>query len=212
MAPLHYIIMGLMGAITYQIGNSLYLNITNRCTNKCDFCIRYKAKLFNSRHELWLKKEPTAGEVIKAIGDPKKYDEIVFCGYGEPLMRLDAVKEISSWVKSNGGRVRIDTNGHGNLINKRNILPELKGIVDAVSISLNAQDPKTYEKLCHPDFGEASFDAIIEFAREAKKYIPDVELSVVGISGVDAKKAKEIADGLGVSFRIRTYYEQDYKK
>lgn len=201
-----------MSTVAYQIGNSLYLNITNRCTNRCDFCIRYKTKLFNSRHQLWLRSEPTAQEVIKAIGDPSRYDEVVFCGYGEPTIRIDAVKEIAAWLKSRGKRVRLDTNGQGNLINKRDILPELKELIDAVSISLNAQDSTTYEKLCHSDFGKASFDAIIEFAKEAKKYIPDVELTIVGVPGVDVKKTRQIADEIGVSFRVRTYYEQDYIK
>ena len=201
-----------MGVIAYQIGDSLYLNITNRCTNRCDFCIRYKTKLFNAKHQLWLKKEPTPKEVIEAIGDPSKYREVVFCGYGEPTIRIDAVKEIASWLKSKGKRVRLDTNGHGNLINKRDILPELKGMIDAVSISLNAQDAPTYEKLCHPDFGEPSFDALIAFAKEAKRYIPEVELTIVGLPGVDTKRAKKIADEIGATFRVRTYYEQDYVK
>jgi TatD DNase family protein len=201
-----------MSTITYKIGSSLYLNITNRCTNKCGFCIRYKTKLFNSKHQLWLDKEPSVDEVTRAIGDPKRYKEVVFCGYGEPLMRFDAIKGISKWIKDNGGRVRIDTNGHGNLINKRNILPELEGLVDSISISLNAQDAKTYDKVCRSDFGEAAFDAIIEFAKEAKKSIPEVELTVVGIPEIDVKAAKAIADGIGASFRVRTYYEQDYKR
>lgn len=199
-----------MGSIAYQIGNSLYLNITNRCTSKCSFCIRYKTKLFNSKHELWLKKEPTTEEMIKAIGDPSKYKEVVFCGYGEPLIRLDTVKEVAQWLKAKDSTVRIDTNGHGNLIHKRNILPELKGLVDAISISLNAPDKRTYQKLCRSDFGESVFDAIIEFAKEAKKYIPKVELTVVGIPEINVEECRKIADELGVSFRIRTYYEQDY--
>lgn len=199
-----------MSSIAYQIGNSLYLNITNRCTSKCRFCIRYKTKLFNNKHELWLKKEPAAKEIIEAIGDPAKYKEVVFCGYGEPLVRLDTVKEISKWLKDKGAAVRIDTNGHGNLIHKRNIVPELKGLVDSISISLNAQNKKLYNEICRPDFGEDAFDAIIEFARECKKYIPKVELTVVGIPEIDVKEAKKIADDLGVSFRVRTYYEQDY--
>lgn len=199
-----------MSSITYQIGNSLYLNITNRCTSKCQFCIRYKTKLFNNKHELWLKKEPTAKDIIDEIGDPAKYKEVVFCGYGEPLVRLDVVKEVSRWLKDKGARVRIDTNGHANLIYKRNIVPELKGLVDSISISLNAQNKKLYNEICRPEFGEAAFDAIIEFARECKKYIPDVELTVVGIPEIDVKESKKIADKLGVSFRVRTYYEQDY--
>lgn len=201
-----------MSSIAYQIGSSLYLNITNRCTNKCAFCIRYKTKLFNNKHELWLKKEPTADEVIKAIGDPTKYKEVVFCGYGEPLIRLDVIQEVSKWLKEKGAFVRIDTNGEANLIYKRNILPELKGLIDSISISMNAQDRKTFQKVCVSDFGEDAFDAIIEFAKEAGKYIPNVELTVVGIPEINIKEAKQIADNIGVPFRVRTYYEQDYKK
>jgi TatD DNase family protein len=148
--------------------------------------------------------------VIEAIGDPSKYKEVVFCGYGEPLIRLDAVIEICKWLKVKGKRVRIDTNGHGNLIHKRNIVPELEGLVDSISISLNAQNRKVYNEVCRPGFGEDAFDAIIEFAKECKKYIPEVELTVVGIPNIDVKAAKKIADDLGISFRIRTYYEQDY--
>jgi TatD family-associated radical SAM protein len=201
-----------MNSIAYKIGDSLYLNITNRCTNKCVFCIRDKAKLFNSKHDLWLKKEPTSQEVIDAIGDTSKYKEIVFCGYGEPLIRLDTVMEVSRWLKEKGAKVRIDTNGHGNLIHKRNIVPELKGLVDSISISLNAPNSKEYNDLCQPDFGEDAFDAIIEFAKECGKYIPNVELTVVGLPGSDVKYAKKIADELGATFRVRTYYEQDYVK
>lgn len=201
-----------MSSITYNIGKSLYLNITNQCTSKCRFCIRYKTKLFNSKHELWIEKEPTTQEVIKEIGDPTKYHEIVFCGYGEPLVRLDAVLEISKWLKEKNAKIRIDTNGHGNLIHKRNIVPELKGLVDSISISLNAHNAKVYDQLCRSDFGEAAFDAIISFARECKKYIPKVELTVVDIPEVDKRAAKKIADDIGVSFRIRPYYEQDYIK
>ena len=201
-----------MSSITYQIGQSLYLNITNRCTSKCQFCIRYKTKLFNSKHELWIKKEPTPQEVVKEIGDPSKYDEIVFCGYGEPLIRLDAVIEISKWLKEKKAKVRIDTNGHGNLIHKRNIVPELKGLVDSISISLNAHNSRTYDKLCRSDFGEAACDGIIEFARECKKYIPEVEMTVVDIPEVDKKEAEKIADDIGATFRVRPYYEQDYVK
>ena len=156
------------GKITYPIRNSLYLNITNRCTSACTFCVRYYSD-FVKGHYLRLKDEPSAEELIADIGDPKKYDEIVFCGYGEPLLRLDVVKSVSAEVKRRGGKVRIDTNGHANLIHKRNILPELAGVVDAVSVSLNAQNAEVYEKLSQPRFGPAAYDAVKEFIREAKK-------------------------------------------
>jgi len=199
-----------MNTITYSIGDSLYLNITNRCTNKCSFCIRYKTKLFNSKHELWLTSEPTTEEIIESIGDPRKYKEIVFCGYGEPLIRLDEVKKVSKWLKDNGAFVRVDTNGHANLIHGRNILPELKGLIDAISISLNAENNELYEKICHPDFGAKTFDDIISFIKEAKKYIPGVEITAVNIPDINIEASKKIADELGVNFRVRTFYEQDY--
>jgi len=159
------------GKITYPIRNSLYLNITNRCTAACTFCVRYHTD-FVKGHNLRLKDEPTAEELIAEINDPKRYDEIVFCGYGEPMLRLDVVKTVAGAVKQRGGTVRIDTNGHGNLIHKRNILPELAGLVDAVSVSLNAQNAEVYEKLSQPKFGYQTYEAVKEFIREAKKYIP----------------------------------------
>ena len=144
--------------------------------------------------------------MIEEIKNPKVYDEIVFCGYGEPTIRFDAVKEIGAWVKSNGGRVRLNTDGHGSLINKRNIAPELRGIVDTVSISLNSVDPQQYGELMRID-GEKNHAAMVDFAREAKKYVPDVVMSVVGMEEVDIEQAKKYAEEvLGVKYRVRPYF------
>lgn len=192
------------GKITYPIRNSLYLNVTNRCTSACTFCVRYFTD-FVKGHNLRLKDEPTAEELIKEIGDPKKYEEIVFCGYGEPTLRLDVIKAVATEVKRKGGRVRIDTNGHGNLIHKRNILPELAGLVDAVSVSLNAQNAELYEKISQPKFGAAAYDAVKEFISEAKKYIPDVTATVVTVPGVDVEACRKITDELGAKLRVREY-------
>ncbi|HTF99892.1 MAG TPA: TatD family hydrolase [Nitrospirota bacterium] len=192
------------GQITYPIRNSLYLNITNRCSASCTFCVRYHTD-FVKGHNLRLAEEPTAADVIKEIGDPKRYAEIVFCGYGEPLLRLDVVKEVAAEVKRRGGKVRIDTNGHGNLIHKRNILPELAGLVDSVSVSLNAQSAELYEKLTQPKFGAAAYEAVKEFIREAAKHIPDVTATVVSAPGVDTEACRKIAEGLGAKFRVREY-------
>lgn len=190
--------------IAYPIGNSLYLNITNNCTSACVFCIRYFSDQIKGHH-LRLAKEPTTKEVIKAIGDPKRYEEIVFCGYGEPLIRLDVVKEVSAAVKKRGGKVRIDTNGHGNLIHKRNILPELAGLVDALSISLNAQNAEVYDKISQPALGPGTYDAVKEFIAESKKHIPDVTASIVSVPGVDVEACRKIAGELGVKFRVREH-------
>src|SRR3989339_1891371 len=199
-----------MQDIAYKLGNSLYLNITNRCTNECSFCIRSKPGNFNEKYNLWLDSEPTTEEIVQAIGDPRQYEQIVFCGYGEPLIRLEIIKEVAAEIKAktNQVKIRIDTNGHANLFWGRNILPELKGLIDFISISLNAQDAYIYNKLCAPTAGEKTFDYIIDFIKEAKKHIPQVEASVVGIpEGIDIEKTKKIAEKLGVSFRIRPYYE-----
>jgi TatD DNase family protein len=190
------------GQITYPIRNSLYLNITNRCTSACTFCVRYYTD-FVKGHNLRLREEPTAALLIKEIGDPKRYDEIVFCGYGEPMLRLDVVKAVAAEVKRRGGNVRIDTNGHANLIHKRNVLPELAGLVDAVSVSLNAQNAELYEKLSQPQFGPPAYHAVKEFIREAKKYIPDVTATVVTAPGVDVEACRQIAEELGARFRVR---------
>ncbi len=189
------------GEIAYKIRNSLYLNITNRCTNRCSFCVRTQSD-FVKGHNLRLTREPSSEELIKAIGDPSAFKEVVFCGYGEPLIRLETVKEVARWIKDKSGKVRINTNGHANLIHKRNILPELKHHVDSMSISLDAQDAETYEKLCLPVYDDA-FKGVMDFIIEARKHIPSVQLTVVEAEGVDLDKCKEIADSAGVGFRIR---------
>ena len=192
------------GQITYPIRNSLYLNITNRCTAACTFCVRYHTD-FVKGHNLRLGEEPAAEELIAQIGDPKRYAEIVFCGYGEPLLRLDVVKAVAAEVKRRGGKVRIDTNGHANLIHKRNVLPELAGLVDAVSVSLNAQNAELYEKISQPKFGIETYGSVKEFIREAKKYIPDVTATVVSLPEVDIDACRRIAEELGAKFRVREY-------
>ncbi|HXW67976.1 MAG TPA: TatD family hydrolase [Dissulfurispiraceae bacterium] len=189
------------GQIAYKIRDSLYLNITNRCTSKCVFCVRFTTD-FVKGHNLRLAHEPSVEELKDAIGDPLRYAEVVFCGYGEPLLRLDTVKSIAAWVKQQGGRVRINTNGHGNLIHKRNIIPELQGLADVFSVSLDAQDDETYRQVCKPVFDNA-FQEVINFIREAKRFIPDVQATVVATEGVDIEKCRVLANELGVKLRVR---------
>lgn len=187
--------------IAYRIRDNLYLNITNRCTNACLFCVKFHTNYVKG-HNLRLSGEPSLKEIIDSINDPRGYNEIVFCGYGEPLIRLDVVKEASRWVKEHGGRVRINTNGEANLIHKRNILPELKDIVDVISVSLNAPDSDTYEKICRPVFKDA-FKGVLDFIKEAKKYIPRVIVTAVEMPGLDMEKISSLARELGVHLRIR---------
>jgi TatD DNase family protein len=191
------------GEIAYKIRQNLYLNITNRCTNRCSFCIRFHSDYVKG-HNLRLSHEPAEEDLKQAIDEPADYREVVFCGYGEPLVRFDLVKRVASWIKQKGGRVRINTNGHGNLINGRNILPEMKGIVDSLSISLDAQDEETYRTICRPSFPDA-FQEVLFFISEAKKYVPEVVVTVVALDGVDIEKCGKIAYDLGVKFRIRTH-------
>jgi len=191
------------GEIAYQIRDSLYLNITNRCTNRCGFCIRFHTSYVKG-HNLRLEKEPSVEEIINTIGDPKAYKEVVFCGLGEPLLRLEVVKEVSRWIKERGGKVRINTNGHGNLIHGKNILPELQGIIDSISVSLDAEDEIMYEEVCRPVFKDA-FQSVLSFIKEAKKYIPHVRITVVEIPEVNINKCKTLAEELCVEIRVREF-------
>jgi TatD DNase family protein len=192
--------------IAYRIRNSLYLNITNRCTNACIFCAKFKDFTVKGHH-LRLEHEPTVDEVKKAVGDPSRYEEVVFCGYGEPLIRLDLVKEIAAWLKEKGTRVRINTDGQANLVHGRNILPELEGLVDAVSVSLNAPDAEAYQRLCRSKFGEKGYEEVKAFLSEAKKHIPSVTATAVAIPGIDVEACRRIAEEIGVEFREREYNE-----
>lgn len=187
--------------LAYKLGQNLYLNVTNRCTNNCLFCIRHTPSGIG--YDLWLVREPSAEEVIKAVKDPLAYREVVFCGYGEPLLRLDLVREVAAWLKKKGAMVRVNTNGQANLIFGRNVVPALKGLVDTVSISLNAHAEEVYRKVCRPSFGEKAYGAVLEFARACVGEIPRVVLTAVEWPGVDAQKCREIARSLGAEFRLR---------
>ena len=198
-----------MNTISYVMGNNLYLNITNRCMMACPYCIKHKWANDFRGNDLKLEKEPSVSEVIKAVGDPAKYGEIVFCGYGDALVKLSEVKEIAKWIKDNGGKVRINTAGLANRYHGKNILPELKGLVDAVSISLNGTTAKEHYEINRPMFGEESFDKIIKFAKEAKNYIPEVVITAVELPGLDVSKVEKIAKDSDISFRLRRYLDEN---
>ena len=192
-------------SFTYQIGKSLYINVTNRCNADCIFCDRNgDAVIFGYKLKMRKDQEPPAAVYIAEIGDPTKYKEIVFCGYGEPTIRWDVVKEVAKYVKAKGGITRLDTNGHGNVINKRDITPEFKDLIDAVSISLNSTDPEQYAKLMR--VSPSMHAEMIDFAKKAKKY-SRVIMSIVGLSEVDTEKAKKfVTEEMGVEFRVREYF------
>jgi TatD DNase family protein len=189
-------------SIAYEMWGNLYLNITNRCTNECTFCIRYQTDVLWG-YNLRLDREPTVEEILGAIGDATRYREVVFCGYGEPTVRLDAVKAVGARVRGLGGRVRIDTNGQGSLIWNRNIVPELAEVADAVSVSLNAHDAETYDRLCRPTRWEGVFDHVLSFIRECRKAGLEVTASIVDVPDVDPARTQTLADELGVPLRVR---------
>lgn len=196
--------------ICYVLGNSLYINLTNRCTNQCEFCVRDKDCGVGDVN-LWLEREPTIDEVIEDIKkfNPENYSEVVFCGYGEPMMRLDVILAAAKFIKENyNSRIRINTNGHANLVYGRDVTGDLSGLIDIISISLNAKNREEYHKLCKCAYGEAGFDALIEFSKLAKRHIPEVILSIVDILPDEDKVAcQKIADDAGVRLRIRAMIE-----
>lgn len=193
-------------SFTYQLGNSLYINLTNQCNADCTFC-RRKEDPFLRGYNLGMKKseEPSAHVFISEIGDPKKYDEIVFCGYGEPTIRWDVLKQVAKYVKTNGGKTRINTNGHGNIINKKDITPEMKDIIDVVSISFNTFSPKQYAELMRLD--EQHFYEMINFAKLSKPFVDKVVMTVVSLDEIEIEKSRKVVkEEIGVEFRVREYF------
>jgi len=160
---------------------------------------------------LWLEREPTLEEVIEDIKrfNPKNYKEVVFCGYGEPTLRLDVIIEAARFIKENyNSRIRINTNGHANLVYKRDVTKELEGLIDVVSISLNAKNAQEYNEICKCAYGENGFSAMVDFARCATKYIPEVIMSVVDVlPEEDIKECRKIAESSGAKLRVRSLIE-----
>jgi len=192
-----------MDTLVYDIEGSRYINLSDRCTLRCQFCPKTHEEFQVHDYNLKLKYRPTAAQIISALGDPTEYKEIVFCGFGESTLRLKVLLEIARDVKEKGGRVRINTDGLANLVNKRNVLPELSQCVDALCVSMNAQDELTYNRHCSPLL-EGSYSAMLEFLSLAPQYIDDVTATAIdGLDGVDIKACERIAFEKGVKFRRR---------
>ena len=197
-----------MGKVyAYRYSGAMYLNITNRCSNACWFCIRNSVDGL-AGNELWLDSEPSVDEVVEAIGDASDCPEVVFCGYGEPTYRPEIIVGVAQALKAKYPelRIRINTNGHGNLINGRDILPDFSGLIDAVSVSLNAENAEKYEAACSPFFpSKDAYQAVKDFVLEAKKYIPEVAVSALTIPDADIPACRRVALELGVELRVRHY-------
>ena len=197
--------------ITYEVDTGLYVNVTNRCTNTCEFCIRKNGEGAYGSDSLWLLREPSVEEIKADIDkrDLSKYTELVFCGYGEPSCRLKEVREVALYVKSKAPTlpVRINTNGHSDLILGTDSTPLYKGAFDTVSISLNTPSAERYVEICHPIYKEDAFRALQKFAENVKKCVQNTMFSVVKetLSESELAECKKIADSCGVTLKVRTY-------
>lgn len=196
--------------ILYRVRNNLYINLTNRCSSSCTFCLRQTRDHMEDSDSLWLTHEPDFEEVKAAFlkQDMDLYEEVVFCGFGEPTERFDLLIQVARFVKDNYHKpIRLNTNGQGDLINQRPIAPEMEGLIDTISISLNTPDAKKYQEIVRSQFGEKAYPAMLAFVKEAKKYVPNIVLSTVAttLTAEEEAQCRNICDNLGVTYRIRPW-------
>ncbi|MCG9695734.1 TatD family nuclease-associated radical SAM protein [Shewanella sp. Isolate11] len=189
--------------LVYDIRNSRYLNITGRCTLRCQFCPKHNGSKQVHEYQLDLDHQPTAQELIPLLGDVSQFDEYVFCGYGEPTLNLATLIAVASEIKRLGGQVRVNTDGLGNLFHRRNILPELAPVVDALSISLNADNETAYVQHCQPKLKD-SYAAVRAFIRQAPNYINKVQVSAIeGLEGVNIERCRDFVESANAEFKHR---------
>ncbi len=198
--------------ILYKVHNNLYVNLTNRCPCACTFCLRQNMDTVSEVDDrsLWLEHEPTYEEILEDFKnyDMTEFNEVVFCGYGEPTERLDMILKVAAYVKETfGNRVRVNTNGMADLIWEKDTTPDFEGLVDTVSISLNTPNPERYHELVRCKFGMKSFDAMLTFAKNVRKYVPNVVLTTVDTTLTKEEEAQcaKICEELGVTYRIRPW-------
>jgi TatD family-associated radical SAM protein len=200
--------------LVYELYGKIYINLTNRCTNECVFCLR-QDKDDVCGQTLWLDSEDfTAQDVIEQLNNFKITSEIIFCGYGEPLLKADILKEVAAYIKKHypDVKIRVNTNGHANFVYKRNIVPELKGLIDEFSVSLNGATSEEYDELSQPKF-EGAFDEVKKFIKACADENIDVTATVVeGYKGrhINLEKCGKIAADLGAKFRAREWIENGY--
>lgn len=191
--------------LLYPIGESLYVNLTNRCPNACGFCPRSQGRFVHGGHDLQLSREAPASEYVAALAGFEGFSELVFCGFGEPTLRLEELKEMARAGKARGMRVRLNTNGLGSHLAGRNIAPELAGLIDEIRVSLNAPDAKTYQRLTRSEAGEAAYGAVVSFARAAAAAGIQVIVTAVNCPGIDVRACLRAAQRLNLEFRSRKY-------
>lgn len=206
--------MGTFMTLTYEYGNNLYINLTNRCPNHCSFCLRNNSSGSLYAKDLWLKEgEPPREAYLEDLKsrDLDKYGEIVFCGYGEPCCRFDDMMWLCDEIKALGGhyKTRLNTNGQGDLIVGRPTAPEMAGRIDTVSVSLNADTAEKYQQLCLSEYGESAYNALLGFTGDAVKHLPNVFMTVVDtMSKEEIDNCRKMCEGLGARFRVRSYIKE----
>lgn len=193
----------------YTLDGNLYVNLTNKCSNGCDFCVRNERSSYYGNY-LWLRNgDPTVEKVIAAangFGDLTRFKEVVFCGFGEPTYKVAEMVALCDFFHEKGLKTRLNTNGQGNLINKRDIVPDLKGKIDFVNISLNASCVEKYQPICRSQFGEAGFAGLIEFAKLCRKEGVDCRFSIVDCIGEEEVDAcKRLAESVRIPLYVRKY-------
>ena len=199
-----------MMTITYPVKNGIYVNMTNRCPCACTFCLRQNADSVYGSEPLWLDHEPTVEEVCQSLDgwDLEQYSEVVFCGYGEPTERLEDLLRVAAYIRSKSDiAIRINTNGLSDLIHGKSTAPMLGGLIDCVSVSLNATNAEDYLKVVRPKFGIGSYDAMLKFTRDCTAYVPRVMMTVVDVvtSPEEQEKSRAICESLGATLRIRPF-------
>lgn len=188
----------------YAVEDRLYINLTDRCSLDCGFCPKTRDDYELHEYNLRLQHLPGLDELMAAIPSLPLYSEVIFCGFGEPTLRLNILLLLADFIKQNSDvKIRLNTDGLGSLVNKRNIVPELAKHIDAVSVSMNAQDESVYIQHCRPAI-TGSYSAMIDFLKQAKQHIPQVTATAInGLEGVDINLCKQLAEKLGVRFRVR---------
>lgn len=202
--------------IAYTLRGNIYVNVTSSCTNDCLFCPRRRFSNYLYGHNLGLEVDPTPEEMadaVKELAGEGEFGEIVYCGYGEPTCRLDSVLVAAAELQSLGLPQRLNTNGQGNLIHKRNIVPELEKTLDSVSVSLNAPDSEAYQRLCRPDFGGRAFGAVVDFIEKAAASTMRCAVTALDYEGIDLEACRDLIDDIpGAEFSVRRYHYTGYDK
>ncbi len=199
-----------MMTITYPVKKGIYVNMTNRCPCACTFCLRHNADSVYGSQPLWLDREPTVEEVCQSLDawDLTQYDEVVFCGYGEPTERLHDLLQVADHIRSKSNiAIRINTNGLSDLIHGTSTAPLLAGRIDTVSVSLNATNAEDYLRVVRPKFGIQSYDAMLHFTKDCVNYVPHVVMTVVDVvtSAEEQEKSRQICQSLGATLRVRPF-------